>query len=102
MIGERKIPNEFIKLSRDVAELYIFHGTKAQPPRTVRMIAPRLMLMYLGHRLVMSFAPLMTVAEMLTQICARAQLKPAKKAAALPAGPSQVSTMEMGSHRVSP
>jgi hypothetical protein len=101
-MGARKIPIEFMKLSRDEAECKIFHGTMAQPPIIVRIIAPRLILIHSGHKLAISFAPLMTVAEIFTQTCAKHQLRPAKKAAALPAGPSQVSIIEIGSHRYSP
>lgn len=101
-MGARKTPKEFMKLSKDPAECKIFHGTITQPPTRVRTIAPRRIFMYLGNKLVKSFAPETTVAEMLTHSCAKHQETPAKKAAALPAGPSQVSMMAIGSQIYSP
>jgi hypothetical protein len=102
MIGARKTPKEFMKLSREPAECKIFHGTITHPPIRVRTMAPRRIFMYLGNKLVKSFAPEITVAEMLTQSCAKHHETPAKKAAALPAGPSQVSMMAMGSQMYVP
>lgn len=102
MIGDRKTPSELMKLSRDPAEYRIFHGTMTQPPMMVMKMAPLLMFIHLGNRLAKSFAPETTVADMLTHTCARHQDTPAKKAAALPAGPSQRSMMAIGSQRYSP
>lgn len=88
IIGARKIPKELIKVNKDPAELRIFHGTMTQPPRIVRMMAPRRILIHLGNKLAISLAPEITVAEMLTQIWAIHHETPAKKAAARPPGPS--------------
>lgn len=102
MHGARKIPKELMKFSKELAEVKIFHGTIAQLPTIVMMIVPLLMLIHLGHRFTMSLAPLTTVAEMLTHICANSQLRPQKNAAARPPGPSHMSMIEMGFHKYSP
>ena len=57
-----------MKLRREEAEEMIFQGTIIQPPVIVVIMTPRLILMYLGQRLVMSFAHEMTLAERLTPI----------------------------------
>ena len=102
IIGAKKIPSELMKLNSDPAECKIFHGTMTHPPMMVMKIAPRLMFIYLGNKLFKSFAPDTTVAEMLTHICAKHHEAPAKKAPALPAGPSHLSMMAIGSQRNSP
>lgn len=91
-----------MKLSSDPAECNIFHGTMTHPPIIVMKIAPLLMFIHLGNKLVKSFAPETTVAEMLTHTCARHHDNPAKNAAARPAGPSQLSIMAIGSQMKSP
>lgn len=91
-----------MKLSSESAECRIFQGTMAQPPMTVMAMAPRRMLNHLGNRLARSLAPEMTVAEMLTHICAITHESPAKKAAARPPGPSHESMIVMGSQMYSP
>lgn len=101
-MGAKNTPKEFMKLSKDPAEWRIFQGTITHPPRSVRTMAPRRIFMYLGNKLVKSLAPETTVAEMLTHNCAKHQERPAKKAAALPPGPSQVSMMAIGSQMYSP
>jgi hypothetical protein len=97
-MGARKIPKEFIKASKEEADARIFHGTKAQLLIRVIKMAPRRILKYFGTRLTRSFEPEITVAEILTQICANIQEAPAKKAAALPPGPCQELIMTIGSH----
>jgi len=102
MHGARKMPRELIKFNNELAEVKIFHGTIAQLPTTVMIIVPLLMLIHLGHKFTMSLAPLTTVAEILTHICANSQLTPQKNAAARPPGPSHISMIEIGFHRYSP
>lgn len=101
MVGARKMPREFMKLNRELALCKIFHGTIAQPPMMVMKMAPRRILNHFGNRFDRSFAPEMTVADMLTQIWAMTQELPAKNAAARPPGPSHESMMTMGSQTYS-
>ncbi len=62
------MPRLFMKLSSELALCKIFQGTIAQPPMIVMTIAPRRMLIHFGNRFARSFAPEITVADILTQI----------------------------------